>query len=246
MIEVYEREYRLDVAELEIENVNGRISVSGYDGETIKLRVEKSWGLLGSEPRVKVRKEGKSLKIFSKASKGINIGLAGSKVNFELLVPREVILKKAANVSGAIEVKGVEHCVKVGSVNGPIEVEAGRVESVKAVNGKVRVRAGKLLGNIKTVNGTIEVYAKEVKGVVHIGTINGDIAIHLGRGANVRIEAETKNGTVVSEIEGLRVENEGAPLGPRKASLLLGKGDNILEVKTINGRVSISEWAQTD
>ncbi|WP_048151944.1 DUF4097 family beta strand repeat-containing protein [Palaeococcus ferrophilus] len=246
MIEVYEREYRVDVSELEIENVNGRISVSGYDGEAIKLRVEKSWGLLGSEPRVKVRKEGKSLKIFSKASKGINIGIAGSKVNFELLIPRRVTVRKAANVSGAIEVKGVEHCVKVGTVNGPIKVEAGRVESVKAVNGKVRVRTGKLLGDVKTVNGTIEVYAKDVEGHVHVGTVNGDITIHLDRGTNVRVEAETKNGAVVSEIEGLKVEDRGAPLGPRKAALLLGKGDNTLEVKTINGRISISEWPQTD
>lgn len=239
MIEVYEREYRAEVFELEIENVNGRILISGYDGETINLRVEKSWGLLGNEPRVKVRKEGKTLKIFSKPKKGLNIGLGSSKVNFELLIPRKVKVKKAVSVNGPITVEGVEECEAVKTVNGAISLDAGRVGTVKGVNGRIKVKAGKLFGDIKTVNGAIEAQVKSVEGHVKIATVNGSIVLHLHPEINAKLEAETSNGSITSNIEELSVERVSKHHGPKKASLTLGDGTNVLEVRTVNGTINL-------
>ena len=64
MIEVVEREYKMGPGmKLKLGNINGYVKMEGYEGDTLKLRAEKKWGLLGAEPKIKIKKEGDLYKL---------------------------------------------------------------------------------------------------------------------------------------------------------------------------------------
>lgn len=242
MIEVYEREYEVGKVKLELENVNGTIKIRGYEGETLKLRIEKSWGLLGSEPKVKIRKEGESFKIFTEHRKGFNISFGGSKVNFEIMAPKEVEVKRVTSVNGSIDIADVSGCTEVKTVNGLIVLNVDCAGDIKTVNGKVNARVRKLLGDIKTINGKIEAYLGSIGKKVKIATVNGPITLHLHPGFSGKVEVSTTNGSISTdfeEIEVAKVVKTGKRHGPKAASGVLGGGENILKVSTMNGHIKI-------
>lgn len=239
MIEVYEREYEVGKVKLELENVNGMIKIRGYDGETLKLRIEKSWGLLGSEPKVKIRKEGELFKIFTEHRKGFNISFGGSKVNFEIMAPKGVEVKRVVSVNGTIDITGVSGCMEAKTVNGPISLNVDCARNIKTVNGKINAKVGKLLGNISTINGKIEVYLGSIGEKVKITTVNGPITLHLHPKFNATVDVRTTNGNISTDFEEIKVMGTGKHYGPKAATGTLGDGRNVLRVSTTNGYIKI-------
>jgi len=242
MIEVYEREYEVGKVKLELENVNGMIKIQGYGGRRLKLRIEKSWGLLGSEPKAKIRKRGESFKIFTEHRKGLNIDLGGSKVNFEILVPKEVEVNRVVSVNGSIIITSVSGCMEAKTVNGPISLDVECAKDIKTVNGKINVKAERLTGNIKTINGMIEVYLRAIGDDVKISTVNGPINLHLHPTFNGRIEINTTNGEIKSDFEEIKVAKTNRRFGPKTASGAIGEGRNTLKVSTTNGPIKVLRW----
>lgn len=220
MIEVVEREYKVEEGlKLKLGNVNGRIRIEGYDGDTIKLKAEKKWGLLGTEPKIKVKKEGNMLKIEVKHGKSFGVSMGESAVNFDILVPKIVEIEKVGNVNGSISVKNIEKAGKVATVNGSITVE--------------NVFAGK----ISTVNGSIKAMLSSINGDLVVSTVNGSVEVYLSKDSNIEVNARSVNGKIASEIPG---ELSKSPFhGPKSFKGVLGEGKYNVKISTVNGNISI-------
>ncbi|WP_175058825.1 DUF4097 family beta strand repeat-containing protein [Thermococcus sp. 2319x1] len=218
MIEVVEREYKVgEGTKLKIGNVNGTIKIEGYEGETIKLKAEKKWGLLGAEPKIKVKKEGNVLEIKAEQKRNFGIGIGGSSVNFEILLPKGIEIEKVENVNGSIGIKGVRRVGKVSAVNGSIVLENCFFEKAS------------------TVNGSIKAVFSTMKGDSVISTINGSIEVYIPRKADVEIEASGVNGKITSELPG---ELKSA-YGSKSFETVLGEGTHKLKISTVNGSIVI-------
>ncbi|USS39993.1 DUF4097 domain-containing protein [Thermococcus aggregans] len=220
MIEVVEREYKLsEGTTLKIGNVNGTIKIEGYDGDTIKLKAEKKWGLLGAEPKIKVRKEGNMLVIKTEHKRSFGINIGESAVNFEIMVPKGIKIEKVGTVNGLISIKGVREIGKVSTVNGRISLESCFFEKASTVN-----------GSIKTVFSMI-------KGDSTISTVNGNIEVYIPRKADAEIKASTVNGKIASELPG---ELSKTPFhGPKSFEAVLGEGKYKIKISTVNGSIAI-------
>lgn len=220
MIEVVEREYKVTGnLKLKLGNVKGSIKIEGYEGDTIKLKAEKKWGILGAEPKIKVKKTREVLKIEVKQKKSFGIGIGGSSVNFDIVVPKGVEVEKVGNVNGAIFIKNVEKAGKVVTVNGSISLENVSAEKVSAVNGSITAILAGINRNVK------------------ISTVNGKIEVYIPKEASVAIKASTVNGRIDSEIPG---EFSKTPVhGPKSFTAVLGSGRYEVVISTVNGSISI-------
>jgi len=218
MIEVVEREYKLgEGTKLKIGNINGAIRIEGYEGETIQLKAEKKWGLLGAEPKIKVKKEGNTLTIKVEQKKNFGINIGGSAVNFEILIPKGTEIEKVGTVNGSIGVKGVRKIGKVSTVNGSIILENCFFEKAS------------------TVNGTIKAIFSVMKGDSTISTVNGSIEVYIPRKADVEIKASSVNGKITSELPG---ELKSA-YGSKSFEAVLGEGRYKIKISTVNGSIVI-------
>ena len=222
MIEIVEREYEVtEGLKIVLSNVNGYIRIKGYDGNTIKMKAEKKWGLLAPEPKVKVKKEGNVLKIEAKHKKTFGISLGGSSVNFDILVPKTVEVEKVGSVNGRISISNVNGVLRVGNVNGAIELENVEVSKV---------------GN---VNGPIKAVLKAVRNDVKISTVNGSIKILLPKNIDAEILASTTNGRISAEgFENVKTSLAGT-FGPKSFSAQLGSGKYSVKLSTVNGSIEI-------
>jgi len=220
MIEVVEREYKLgEGTKLKIGNVNGTITIEGYEGETIKLKAEKKWGLLGAEPKIKVKKEGNTLTIKVEQKKNFGINIGGSAVNFDIRVPKGVEIEKTGNVNGTISIKNVKKVGKVITVNGNISIKNTSAEKISAVNGSITALLSRINNNVK------------------ISTVNGRIEAYIPKDADAVIKATTVNGKIDSEIPG---ELSKPPVhGPKSFSAVLGSGKYEVVLSTVNGNISL-------
>ncbi|NJE26033.1 hypothetical protein E3E22_05250 [Thermococcus sp. MV5] len=219
MIEVVEREYKMRPGmKLKLGNINGYVKMEGYEGDTLKLRAEKKWGLLGAEPKIKIKKEGDTLVIKVKQKRSFGMSIGESAVNFELLIPREVEVE-VASVNGSITVKNISKAGKIATVNGRIHVE--NVEAKK----------------ISTVNGTIKVLMAKINNDAGISTVNGSIEVYVSRNANVEVKASTVNGKINTDMPGEISKTH--IYGPKSFTGVLGEGRHKLKISAVNGSVTI-------
>ena len=218
MIEVVEREYKVgEGTKLKIGNVSGTIKIEGYNGDAIKLRAEKKWGLLGAEPKIKVRKEGNVLVIKAEQKRSFGINIGGSAVNFEILIPKGTEIEKAGTVNGSISIKGVREIGKASAVNGGIILENCFFEKAS------------------TVNGAIKAVFSVIRGDSAISTVNGSIEVYIPRKADVEVKASSVNGKITSEFPGELKSSHG----PKSFEAVLGEGRYKIKISTVNGSIAI-------
>lgn len=222
MIEVVEREYEVERGlKVVVSNVNGQIKIKGYDGDTLKLKAEKKWGLLSSEPKIKVKKEGNTLKISAHFEKSV-ISFGSRSVNFDILVPKDVEVEKVSSVNGQIQISDISGILKVSNVNGSIKVENAEVKK------------------LSSVNGSIVAILRKIKDDSKISTVNGSIKVYIPPKADAEIFASTTNGSIRFDIPGMKIEGTKIRFGPKSAVGVLGDGKYKIKVSTVNGSISVS------
>ncbi|ASJ10726.1 hypothetical protein A3L12_05145 [Thermococcus sp. P6] len=133
------------------------------------------------------------------------------------------------NSGGAeIEVKlPVNVPLKVRNVNGTVIIRGCRAEYLDTINGEIDARftiAGPL--RARTVNGRLNIVLEEIEGDIDVSTVNGDVNIRLSDFCDARISVRRVNGSV--RFVGIDPEEP-----------LIGSGTYKVEVKTVNGSVSV-------
>jgi len=240
-------------ARIDVENVNGYIRVSGYNGSDIQLVAEKS---IKAEPpeRLETAKREVTLDM-SQAGDTLTIFVDGPfrchcednrygihdrghrgyhvTYNFELKVPTATFLRLSTVNGGDIRVENTAGDFDLSNVNDSIEMkEVGGSGQVHTVNGKITALfaknpAGK--SSFRTVNGTIETsFRPNLSADIWVKTFNGgaytDFAVTtLPR---MPVEPEQRNGKFVYRSD-------------RLAAMRVGNGGPEFRFETLNGNVRI-------
>lgn len=209
-----------------VSNVNGAISVTGSDGGQVEIiatkkadnqedldKIEIEVSVTSNEIRVKTE-TGKTNRWFSR-------GNSSGEVNYEIIVPAGTMLDSVDTVNGDVSISGVSGDVEAESVNGRLTVSglAGDV-SLSTVNGSVEAGFVRLSGQQK----------------VKAETVNGRVTIRLPEDADVKVSADSLNGSINGEDFGLETEKGfvGSDLNGD-----IGNGSARLNIDTVNGSIKI-------
>jgi DUF4097 and DUF4098 domain-containing protein YvlB len=129
------------------------------------------------------------------------------------------------------------------------------VEHVGTVNGTVRIAGVEWIGELRSVNGNIEVYegagnvhARTTNGNVHLEllhfqdekgmsaeTTNGSVLLAVPQDTQANLEARSLNGNFYSELP---ISRESS-LRPRETRGRFGKGGSAIKLNTVNGGIQI-------
>jgi DUF4097 and DUF4098 domain-containing protein YvlB len=239
-----------DSPHLEVRNINGRIALGKSSDGEIRVRASfKNAPRLdyeavqdGDTVRVTVRKKGGSFAIFR--SPGARL---------EITAPVNTTIDLGTS-NGRIEVSGIEGSGPIRTTNGRITLEKARGDhEITTSNGRIEIDGMEGSGELATSNGSITVKsviggfnATTSNGSIHFSgelakssknrfeTTNGSVRVRLTGTPGLRVDAQTSNGKVTSELPVQVISSSRNRLAGT-----IGDGHGELVVRTSNGSVTI-------
>ena len=143
------------------------------------------------------------------------------KSDVTMKIPRAAVVERVRVLEGRIVIAGFSGTIDADIRRGPIE---GR-----QVSGTLRLEAG--IGSVTLSNATLM-----PGGLLRLRAFNGDVRLSLNeRPRDARIMALALNGTIASEIP-LTMRDSW---GPRWGETTLGKGEPVVSIDVVTGRVDI-------
>ncbi|WP_223670908.1 DUF4097 family beta strand repeat-containing protein [Kangiella shandongensis] len=208
-----------------IDNINGDITISGWDKDEISLEytvtADDEDDLENVNVDVAHSERELDIEVDIESGGFMSWGGSSGEVDFELKVPYGVSLRTIESVNGDIEISAVRGEMKVSTVNGRIVVQ-------KAAN------------NVKfdTVNGDVEVSLEELSSSTRIkgDSVNGDIEIYLPENDGFELKTDTVNGSLSNDF-GIKVE-EGDYVGADMEGEYKSGGAS-LKFDTVNGDIEV-------
>jgi hypothetical protein len=212
---------------LEIDNVNGRIDVQGWDGSTVDVRAERVGK--GSTPdeakrvldRIEIAEEvsGSGIRLRTKVTTTSWLG-GRTEVRYFVKVPAGVEVD-VETVNGGIEITSVRGRVTAGTTNGGV--------TARRIAGPI---------DASTTNGGVDVDVETVtEPGIDLECTNGGISLRLPRDAKATLAARITNGGI--HADDLQIELDGEATRRRLQGRLNGGGPRIALDGT-NGGIRIS------
>jgi hypothetical protein len=209
-----------------VSNVNGFINVTGGDGNQVEIVATKKADNQADLEKIKIEISNSSSEISVKTELGrsnrwFSSGNSSGEVNFEIIVPAGTELDSIDTVNGDVTISGVHGDVEAETVNGSL--------SVSDLQGDV---------NLSTVNGSVEAEFLRLEGQqrVKAETVNGRVTIMLPENADVKVSADSLNGSINGRDFNLETEKGfvGSDLNGN-----IGNGSASLNIDTVNGSIRI-------
>jgi hypothetical protein len=213
---------------LEIRNVMGDIVATAATGREVEIVARKSARRGDADDvRIVVEEHTDGVTVCalyddrsscdSDRRRGHSNGENDTQVDFEVRVPRGVKFN-GKNVSGDVEVTGLDARVSAGSVSGDVEVSTSDIASASSVSGSVRVRMGR----------------SDWSGKLGFSSVSGNIDVEFGGELNADVEMSTVSGDLDSDWP-LSVTTTGR----RNLRGRIGSGGRQLSFSTVSGNVEI-------
>lgn len=210
-------------ARVEVGGINGTVTVETSDTRTAEIYIERTADSQEALNRRKIviNHTDNSLTIKGEKDESGLLGkIFGSspKEKVTLRLPRQI----------ALEVGGVNGAVKVGEIDGPV--------NVSGVNGRVDVAQASGSADFSGINGQVSVALTGLgKDGLEISGINGNIELRLGESVNADLEAHGLNGVVTSELPNVVVDKT------RRGSYTarIGSGGTSISASGINGNIRL-------
>jgi hypothetical protein len=206
-----------------LQNVDGPVSVTGWDRDTVEVRAVKTANQPGadlSRVQINVAAAPGAVSVTTVYPQGEEE--SGVAVAYSVEVPRAALLQHIATVNGTLHVSGVQGAGELHSVNGNIEVSdsAGGL-SARTTNGDIHMAFAKL----------------DAPRPLTVETVNGSIVLALPSDASALLDARNLNGNFRSELPLLVT---GA-YGSREVQGRLGSGSVPVPVllHTVNGAIRV-------
>ena len=231
--------------ELIVDNVNGHIEVTGYNGSTVEIDVERTFkarsqdrlNIARKEVTLESRQEGGMVQMAVHHPDHSNDSwwrqVYEYRYDFKVRVPRGLYLELRTVNDSHISVDGTSGDYKISNVNGEIEMkEVEGAGSVQTVNGKVVVtfaRNPKAATSFKSVNGTLDVsFRPGLNADARLKTMNGGLYTDFAVTALpvAASQPEQRNGKFVWKSN-------------RMTGVRIGSGGPELSFETLNGSVLI-------
>ena len=213
---------------LEVDNVNGRIDVQGWDGSTVDVRAERVGK--GATPeaakrmldRIEIAEEISTarVRLQTKVTTSTTNWGSGTEVRYFVKVPAGVEVD-VETVNGGIEITGVRGRVNAETTNGGV--------TARRIGGPI---------DASTTNGGVDVDVETVtEPGIDLECTNGGISLRLPRDAKATLAASITNGGI--HADNLQIELEGQTTRRRLNGRLNGGGPRIALDGT-NGGIRIS------
>ena len=243
---------------LEVQNLNGSISVEGYDGQVVLLEVEKSiWArstddleLGKKEIGIKVIKQGDKLIVYPdvpnmhyKDGRFTNIDCNKWEespyehtLNIKVKMPKSSNLKVGAINNGEVVVKNTRGSyIEANNINGGIELSN--------ITGQTKVHC---------INGEVGIsYADNPTLASTYYSLNGDINITYKKGLSADVAFKSMNGELFTDFDIVKqfAKTTKAESGKKntkyryesKPVVQIGKGGLSFDFETLNGNVIIKK-----
>lgn len=210
-------------ARVEISGINGAVKIETSNTSTADIYIERTAESSEALNRRKITIEATADKLTIHGEKRGDDGLM-SKVfgsnprdNVVLKLPRQVVLLT----------KGVNGAVKVGEIDGSVEVSG--------VNGRVEIAQALGSADFSGINGSVSVALKNLSKGIDISGINGNIELRLGDNVNADLKASGMNGRVTSDMPNVVVDKTSHG----NYTARIGAGGNSISASGINGNIRL-------
>jgi DUF4097 and DUF4098 domain-containing protein YvlB len=212
-------------ARVEVRGINGSVEVNTADTDTADVRIVRT----ADSPddleygKVTVEASSTSLVVYGEnhGARGFWRWLWGGGGN----VKQEVTLTLPRRVE--LATKGVNGPVKVGEVDGAVEVSG--------VNGRVEVAQSSGRSSVKGVNGSVRFGVAQLGDQgMEIGGVNGNVEIRLKTLVNADVDAKGNNGNLTLNVPNVTWQ-ERENFSSLRARL--GTGGSPIDIKGVNGNI---------
>ncbi|MCI0697946.1 hypothetical protein L0337_38840 [candidate division KSB1 bacterium] len=222
--------------EVEVDNVNGSITVTGYEGQEVQLVANKTIQARSQEKiqeaqekvRLEITEEGNAIKLYVDAPfrcRDGSVNYRGDRYygysvyfDFELKVPREAgVYLKTIN-DGDIKVENIAGDYEVENINGGIAMlEVSGAGRVYALNDDVKI-----------------LFAKNPSGDSYYGSLNGEVEVSFRPDLSADLRFKTFNGEVFTDFPVTYLAN-ATPSRERRKGKFVYKQDRSFKVRVSNG-----------
>ncbi len=202
----------------EVKNLNGDITVEGWDEAQAEVKVIKRGGSPEDRENVeiKVERDGNHL--------GLQTGGGEGQVTYEIKLPHRLQHVGLSTLNGNVKIAGVHSGLEVTAQNGNLKLED--------VGGAISAKT--LHGNMKVVLAADGHDAEQVFTV-----LNGNIGVELQGDINATVKLEATTGSIdMDDALGLSVVKQ--MVGQRAAGQL-GQGGPPLVIKTLSGNIKLKK-----
>ena len=202
----------------EVKNLNGDITVEGWDEAQAEVKVIKRGGTPDEreDVEIKVERDGNHL--------GLKTGGGEGQVTYEIKLPHRLQHVALSTMNGNVKLEGVRGGLEVSAQNGNIKLEdVGGAISAKTLHGNMKI--------VLTADGHD---AEQVFTV-----LNGNIGVELQGDINAVVKLEATTGSIdVDDALGLNVVKQ---LVGQRAAGQLGTGGPPLVIKTLSGNIKLKK-----
>jgi DUF4097 and DUF4098 domain-containing protein YvlB len=232
-----------DAPRVEIENFDGSIRVVRGDSGSVSYRVETSAGGIDEEDarravgliRPVIQADPRTVRILVDHGNA-PAGWSG-RAEVRLEVPAEAQVRVVTR-NGSVRVREIHGSVAAKSTNGRIEVEDARGPIVlETANGAIECEARDALVSAETSNGSIEFRGSLAPGTSRMVAGNGSISLQLPEDSRVEVDADSRNGRVVSDFP---IRQDGGEVRAVLASSEDEPEARVL-VRTSNGSIRVEK-----
>ncbi|MDT5295282.1 MAG: hypothetical protein QOJ76_2162 [Acidobacteriota bacterium] len=235
----FQRSYDLQAGgTVNILNVSGNITLTGYEGRTLNVQAYKE-----GRDREVVEVEDMSTPghVSLRAKYPANCNCDAS-VRFIVRVPRSADLnfEKIATASGSLKAEGFAGRVTLQTASGNVSVRgvSGEIRAssasgtVRVVDAAGTVNAGSASGNVE-----VELTRLEGGGDMRFSSASGDVNVRLPASIDARVDMSTASGSIETNFP-IEVRNNRNGSGSR-AQGQLGSGARLLKISSASGNVSL-------
>ena len=214
-------------ARVDISGINGTVKIETSNTRTADIFIERTADSAEALSRRKIVVESTGDKLTIRTEKnddGIISRIFGSN-------PREqVTLKLPRQI--ALATKGVNGSVKVGEIDGPV--------NISGINGRVEIAQASGSADFSGINGNVSVALRDLgKDGIEISGINGNIELRLADGINADLKAHGMNGSVTSDLPSVVIDKSSRG----NYTARIGAGGNSISASGINGNIRLSRMA---
>jgi len=221
--------------ELEVNNINGDITIERIDGNNIIIDIVKKTKKDRTELE-KVTVDITSGETFVVKTRYLEDNVDVS-VDIALKVPDNIMEVAIENVNGTIDIEGITAEINIDNANGDITVtEVNGTVEVDLANGDVRIEGDAIIEDVELANGSI---SAEVRALAEDGAqfelANGTIRIYILESLNADIEARIVMGN-------LKVHDLSIDYTKQKSNSIegtLNDGGPLIEIGAATGNISI-------
>jgi lia operon protein LiaG len=221
----FQKNYRIGAGgAVNIRNVSGDVTVTGYSGDTITVTAYKE-GPDRDQVTIEDSSGGNNVDVRARYPENCNCNVS---VRFDVKVPSGISYRydSITSVSGDVNIANVKGDLHVKSVSGDV--------SVKGTAGAV---------NAASVSGDVEVEIQSLEGAdgasnMEFNSVSGDVDVKLPGNLDANVRMSTLSGELKTDFP-LQIEEKERGPG-RSANGRLGNGSRSLKLSTVSGDINLS------